>query len=60
MKQICILLFALAVLASCSDSSSSDDGGRFGEVSFNISRDISGQKSGMADFHSMSSYGVST
>lgn len=59
MKQSCSLLLASALLASCSSSTSSDNDDRFGESSFNLSGDISGQKSGMADFYSTTQFGIS-
>ncbi|MCC5914981.1 MAG: hypothetical protein JJU46_11440 [Balneolaceae bacterium] len=49
-----------AFIGACSDNSSSILDDQFGEVTFNISGDITGEKSGMADFYSMSSFGIST
>lgn len=59
MKKFICLIFAFALLSSCSDSTSSTDDD-LGEVNFEISGDLSGQKSGVADFYGMSSSGVHT
>ncbi len=54
------MLFSLSVLFSCSDNASGPDDGPSGrgQASFTITGDISGQKTGIAEFYSFSAFGV--
>lgn len=54
------MLFSLSVLLSCSDNAAGPDEGPSGsgQASFTISGDISGQKTGRAEFYSFSALGV--
>jgi hypothetical protein len=56
------ILFSLSVLLSCSDNSAGPDEGPSGkgQASFTITGDITGQKTGIAEFYSFSAFGVHT
>lgn len=56
------ILFSLSILLSCSDNSAGPDEGPSGrgQASFTIAGDITGQKTGIAEFYSFSAFGVHT